>query len=346
MWMNEFKVEYDRRLLQFLWRQWSALGVAGYGESQDPWCIDPEALLLFSTVAARKDPRLFDEILDWLQQNASWLNLQRITRIRKDYDRLGDAQVLAAIGSHLSKQSEHHKWKAIGQRVQPNSKGMHSATHEAAPVLLFSDRHHFGETDPDFLALGILRPPIVHRGLSQAPRCDRSPAFLFKLRNLFGRQSRAEIIAWLLAHEDGGHPAEIARQTNYFRRSIQVVLNELERSGLVQSFQRSREKNFTLRHSEWSFLLPKESHAKTGSGFPLWIQWPRVFCVLQDLQSVLNQVRFESMSPALQAIQIRKVLDFDSLQQAGLRKIASPIAQATGTDYIDAAFAQINELLD
>lgn len=340
--LTTFKQEFEQLLNQFLWRQWSALGVAGYAESSDPWIIDPEALLLFSTVSARKDPRLFDEILDWLQQNAGWINLQRVSSIRKEHA-LGDSHVLAAIASHLAHDSEHNKWKALCN--QGFSKRRDLEKPKTEPVPLFPDNSHFGATDPDFLAWGFLRPPIEHRGLSQAPRCNQAPTFLFKLRSLFGRQSRAEVIAWLLAHPQGAHPAEIARQTNYFRRSVQVVLNELELSGLIQSIHRGREKHFTLRHSEWSFLLPKKAIGKSESGFPLWMQWPVIFRVLQDFQQVLDSPKLENMSAHMLAIRIRKALDWDALQAAGLHAIHAPAAHSSGEEFLDVALQQMQTLL-
>ncbi|HDY87875.1 MAG TPA: hypothetical protein ENH82_07150 [bacterium] len=75
MQLQEFKNNYLDLLLQFLWRQWSALGIAGYSESKDPWVIDPEALLLFSATLTRYDQRLFDEILDWMDMNDRFINI-------------------------------------------------------------------------------------------------------------------------------------------------------------------------------------------------------------------------------------------------------------------------------
>ena len=41
--LKAFKGEYQTLLLDFLWRQWSALGVAGQTRAEDDWIIDPEA---------------------------------------------------------------------------------------------------------------------------------------------------------------------------------------------------------------------------------------------------------------------------------------------------------------
>jgi hypothetical protein len=70
--LTTYRDEYRELLLDLLWRQWSTLGVAGHGSAEQERIIDPEALLLLTCTAARCDPRLFDEVIDWLQANG-WL---------------------------------------------------------------------------------------------------------------------------------------------------------------------------------------------------------------------------------------------------------------------------------
>jgi hypothetical protein len=61
-------------VLDFLWRQWSALGIVGGARTEDVWAIDPEALLIFSLEMSRYEPRLFDEVLDWMVVNGKWID--------------------------------------------------------------------------------------------------------------------------------------------------------------------------------------------------------------------------------------------------------------------------------
>ena len=62
----EFRGYILDRLLDLLWRQWSALGVPGRTTIEERRVVDPESLLLISLTVGRYDARLFDEILDWL----------------------------------------------------------------------------------------------------------------------------------------------------------------------------------------------------------------------------------------------------------------------------------------
>jgi hypothetical protein len=337
---TNFRQAYRDLLLQFLWRQWSALGVSGYAKSGAPWAVDPEALLLFSTDIARYDPRLFDEILDWLQNNADNLSLQRLTRMQKDY-RFGNPTVLSAIASRLCQNSAHNKWKVLAQGSL--TKRIEKPT--TAPQPLFPTAGHISEADPDFLEWGWQRSPVRYRGLSVRRSPDQPATFLLKLRSLFGRQSRAEVIAWLLANESG-HPAEIARQTGYFPRSVQLTLNELEQSGHIRSLRYGREKHFSIIHEEWRFLATWRKQSNMPHGFPQWIVWPARFEALDRVHLTLSDPEWENRSIHMQAIQLRKALDFSALTRAGLPTHFNPNEQLGGQDFLSDALQQVQALLD
>lgn len=338
--LTKFKQDYRELLLRFLWRQWSALGVSGYARSGDSWLIDPEALLLFSTDIARHDPRLFDEILDWLQDNADSLSLQRLSRMQKDYQ-FGASSALSAIATRLCEHSAHNKWKVFARGSL--TKRIEKPT--TAPEPLFPEAGHHGEADPDFLEWGWQRAPVKYRGLSVQPRPDQPATFLLKLRSLFGLQSRAEVFAWLLAHE-AGHPAEIARQTSYFPRSVQLTLNELEASGHIRARRIGREKHFSIVHEEWRFLANWQKQPDMPHGFPQWIVWPALFEVLDRFHLTLSDPDLENRSTNMQAIQMRMALEFSELTPAGLPAHFLPNSRLSGEDFKANALQHIRALLD
>jgi len=272
--------------------------------------------------------------------NATWISLQRLTRMRMEYT-FGNESVLAAIAEHLVRESPNQKWKVVINR----QKRKRTEESSRVPQPLFSDGEHFGEQDPLFLKWGWQRGPVRYRGLSVSPRMDKPTAFLLKLRSLFGRQSRAEVIAWLLANESG-HPAEIARQTSYFRRSVQVVLNELEVSGHVRSRRVGREKHFAIIHEQWRFLAEWEKQAEMEFGFPHWIVWPAIFEILDRVHRVLNRPDFASMSASLQAIEVRKAFDTPCLSGISLPLSFQPPANLRGTAFVEAILNQFQEFLN
>lgn len=283
-----------RAMLDLLWRQWSALGVAGHIVPSGNASVDPEALVLASTVFARHDVRLFDEATDWLQQNGDWINLLRMARLQRELS-LGDPTVLGALAEHLTQRSAHAKWKAFAKKAPAT----------AQPALLFPHLPPPPRPDETFLRWGWLRPPIESRGLSKPPRPNRPAAFLLKLRALFGMQSRAEVLAWLLAHESG-HPAQIARETGYFRGSVQNVLNELEISGHLFATRDGREKRFIAPREQWRFLLTWSPDGPAE--FPQWVPWAVLFTLIRRFHDLTASPAFATYSTDLQAIELNRAL--------------------------------------
>lgn len=330
-----FKDEARSATLDLFWRQWITLGVSGHAApASGNTILDPDALLLASTALARFDARLFDEILDWLQDQADWINLQRLIRLHSDYA-LGDATILSVIATRLTRLPAHKKWKAIEKPSAVDSGLPH------AP--LFPEDGHFGPVDQDFFAQGWLRGPVRYRGLAVAPDMNHPGNLLLKLRALFGRQSRAEVMAWLLAHE-AGHPAEIARQTGYFRRSIQITLNELERSGHIQSLRKGREKHFSLRHDEWRFLATWR--LSPASTFPSWMPWPGIYRLLEQLNGLLDDETLAVSSPELQAIEWRRRLDYSLITDSSLPAFFSLPVEARGHEAVLAHQKRFSQLFE
>ena len=65
----------------FAWRQWAQIGVSATVEGADRWAVDPEALILFTVGIGRRDPRLFDEMLDWMAFNHELLSVRRLRNL-------------------------------------------------------------------------------------------------------------------------------------------------------------------------------------------------------------------------------------------------------------------------
>src|SRR4030043_1499831 len=107
---KNFKNIFLEHILSFLWRQWSALGVLGESRSEDPWAVDPEPLLLFTLEIGRYEPRLFDEVLDWLVVNGRWIDLQRLRGILRPKNDT-TIQLTGAVASFLMKERNERKWQ-------------------------------------------------------------------------------------------------------------------------------------------------------------------------------------------------------------------------------------------
>ena len=336
---TSFQASRDKllgRFLDFLWHQWSTLGVAGQRGGDGDRIIDPEALLLATTRFGRYDSRLLDEVIDWLTSNGKRINLQRLRRLHEEWP-VADQRVLAAISGLLAKQASMRKWKSLST-LWPA---------EAAPEPLFVNADGrsqliIDEPDPDFLRYGLLRDPLERRQMSRSPDSGHAANLLCCLRALFGVNARAEIIAWLLTHESG-HPAAIARDTGYFSKSVQHTLNEMEDSGHIHSRREGREKIFWLKPGDWDFLITWSQ----SSGFPKWVDWMPVFSGITTFVTALSEPGLDDLPEKVQAIQLRQALDtaMPALSRAGLAKTMTASRKLTGAELISAIHRDLEKLI-
>ncbi|HWH94055.1 MAG TPA: hypothetical protein VNT03_09350, partial [Baekduia sp.] len=81
--ISETRQRLERGLLDFAWNEWAQLGVLANAPRSSPWAQDLEALLVLSLDVARTDPRLFDEILDWLVRNEALVSIRRLRTLAR-----------------------------------------------------------------------------------------------------------------------------------------------------------------------------------------------------------------------------------------------------------------------
>jgi hypothetical protein len=278
-----FKNFFLENILDFLWRQWSALGIAGGARTEDKWAIDPEALLIFSLEMARYEPRLFDEILDWIIVNAKWIDNQRLRGIVKGKNE-NAVRLLSAVASFVSKEAGTYerKWKSISLLAK------HSPTNGAEILFRAKEGRAYPEprnASAPFQDFGFLREPISVRKMTKpVPVAPRSN-IRFLLRALFGVGSRAECILFLLTHE-AGHPSEIAKAIGISFMGARNTLIELSGSGLVLTRIKGKRKieYWILQKRWWEFLSGVKLE---DAGIPVWIDWISLFSALMNVWNVL-----------------------------------------------------------
>jgi hypothetical protein len=331
--LEKSSAELRQSLLKLLWQQWAALGIAGSTPPEANWCVDLEALLLVTTTQARADPRLFDEVLDWLWGNGQWVNVQRLRNIHRRIA-LGDSRILSAIADWLSQRSALAKWKPLA-----GADGMNAENPQ--PLFRLKDGRSqpvFGEVDPVFERHGFTRGPIKRRKLSQQPNPRPAAALSWKLRALFGVQARCDILLCLLTR-GAGYPADLTRATFYFPRTVEEALKELAASGLVHTGQTGRKARYWLKSEDWQFLRTWSKPAD----FPRWIDWPRLFCAQERFLGVLGNAE---LSPMLLSSELRRT--FDELQRmladGGLDSAFTASRSHTGLSFTDALVGDLHRL--
>lgn len=248
--LQTFRNELEQGLLDFVWRQWRQMGVAGSLRGQDGWLIDPEPMLAFTTEIARHDARLFDEVLDWLRYNGRWMNTQRLTTIIHA-DNVGCRPALGAMASWLAELDKSTKWRGLTRK-------MASETCEPAEALFHSQRNGsraaFEQRDGHFERYGLLRSPIDTRGLTQAVDMAAPTNAVFKCRAIFGIGIRADVVLYLLS-TDGGHARGIASLLGYNHMRVRELLVGLADAGVVTMRQTGRTKHYYIDKEKWASVL-------------------------------------------------------------------------------------------
>ena len=332
--LKTFKREYQNLLVNFLWRQWSALGVAGQPSGEDAWIIDPEALLLLTCTLGRCEPRLFDEALDWLLANGRFINILRLKRILRTEKFTGE-RVLASVAGVLGKGTEAIKWKQLAESVPAptaDEEFFFSPDGRPQPVL--------GEPEPHFSRNGFKRGPLRLRGYSQKFRPTQQTNLALQLRTLFGINVRCEIVLYLLTHE-AAHPSQIAREAYYFERAVQGTLVDMSQSGVIQLRSLGREKHYWLHQKQWAALLNRSEQ------FPKWITWPPVFSALERIWLKLNDPQLETLDPLLQSSEMRQLMIEvrPALERGQFDKSLSDQREHLGEKYLPVFMSDVRNLL-
>jgi len=340
--LDKFKHDLLNGVLSLLWRQWSLLGIPGQQtetskKSADRFIIDPEALLLVTSELGRFDARLFDEALNWLRQFGKLVNIQRLKGILQTHA-LGNRQVLAAMASTVLENGRLSKWSAIeslGEKREGCESVFRNSDGAPAPI--------FGKSDLHFRKFGLFRGESPARTNAMAPKVGSHPdLLLIKLRALLGVNARAEIIAALLSLQVA-HPSALARRISYLPRSVQDTLNEMALSGHVTS-ERSREKYFSLRPGDWSFLMTWAAPGpQSVPRFPRWIDWTVVFALLQDTITLLYGDEFVKATPLMAALRLREIYERHSpkLAETGLAENFINTSQRTGLEFLESFLAEL-----
>jgi hypothetical protein len=333
--LNTFKEAYQELLLSFLWRQWAALGVAGHASTDDPWAIDPEALLFFSCTMARYEARLFDEILDWTNINGDAINIQRL-RNMVSHRLFSGQDVLSAVAGLMAVGRRSPKWKNLA-KFPTNA--------EKAQPLFFQKNGEpmepFGNVDETFERYGLLRGKVELRGHTQPARVIRNTGLIFKLRYLWGINARCEIILYLLTH-DGGHPRKISRDICYFQKTVQDTLVDMARSDLVYVRPVGKEKHYWLKAEKWLEFL-------TGDPEKIirWVNWPMLLSGLEEIWLKLNRSEFWQLSPLAQSSELRALMRTvrPKIEAAGFARALSDEKMYLGEDYTSVFLSDIGKLL-
>ena len=331
----EFKGYVLDRLLDLLWRQWSALGIPGRTTMEERRVVDPESLLLLSMTIGRYDARLFDEILDWLVVNGAFLNVQRLRNLMKRFDFQRQAQLSAVSELLMKKSNDPLKWKRLAAPRSPRNPEPLFFLKSGKPIPMPEDKA------PEFSAHGLLRGPIKLRGHAQPFPTKGMPPLLLRLRALLGVNARCELLCLLAAAEEI-HPSDVARQTGYSPRTVQNTLAEMARSGIVQVRSGNRDKWYALHRGVLDILLKPK-----GSTTP-WPNWAPLFRAFEMLWLGVNDPKRQGLDALTQASESRRIGKEmrPLLADAGWGRQLEDDSSFRGVEYSAVFFRNIKDILN
>lgn len=311
--------EVTAKLRDFAWDQWSQMGVSGAApRTPEGRAADPEALLLLTLEIGRHDPRLFDEVLDWLVVNESLISVQRLRNMCVDeFDRALVEGALTWVA----------RWRP---RARLSSK-VHTDDSEVTPRPLFVGLSvPAGPPEPSFARVGLLRPDFEPSQKSQTPEYSAAINLAFRLRRLLGIGARAEVARILLTSDAPSVTVGVAQASAGFARpNVREALAQLEDAGVAESRGRGSEMFYSLRRDDWARLLG------IGPGeMPQHRDWIQTLGPLRLVVRWLYDDHTESLSDYMRASEARALLDklAPDLRFAGF---AIEGQAATGADFWD-----------
>jgi hypothetical protein len=329
MLISELRERTRQGFLEFAWRQWAQAGLSADVTVLDDWAIDPEALILFTIAVARRDPRLFDEMLDWLAANRRLLSMQRLRNLSGQFP--VDVRLVGAVIAWAGEPPPAQWMKS--QRTT-------SQVPASVPVFNPDILGFIGEPDPTFAEYGYIRPRAARSGKSREPDIRIPANFPFQLRYLFGPGSRSEVMRVLLTLGDGSlDAARISDESGFAKRNVSDTLTRLVDSRVVKARWSGNERHFIAYRDKWATLLEVGLSAQQ---MPSFVSWVHLFPASLAIIAWLDDEAASEDSEYLISSRARSLMQHVTrdLDIAGVD--VSPKRPAPGTAYLS-TFAEAVE---
>jgi hypothetical protein len=300
------------------------MGVLATAEQSDRWVADPEALLLLSFEVGREEPRLFNEVLDWLVVNERLVSVQRLRNlIRDDADRALVEAVVGWVGqrrrrARLEARAKPGKGKAEPQPFFRNSQ---------LPV---------SDPDPTFREQGFLKPKFEPSGKSQPPNVLLPINFAFRLRLLLGIGARAEAARVLLTIDaPWANVQVVAASSAYAKRNTQEALASLTAAGVLHSVELGNEQRLSAPRGHWAQFLELDE-------LPHHEDWAQLFAAYRKILRWLADPAHDGLSDYMLASETRTLAEEvrPDLLAAG---IGIDSGSSEDSHYFESFFRQLRE---
>lgn len=333
--LNAFNEDLHKRMLDLMWRQWTALGVDGYGASWEGSPVDPDSLLLFSCTAARQDARLFDAMVEWMEHNGRYIAVTRVRRMFGSGAFAGE-QVFHAVVQTTADSESASKWKRLASRSESEA--------GEEPLFYFSGGKPLpvvGAPDSRFLKWGLVRDRYDSRGVAGMFNSRHPAAILLRLRALLGVNARCEILLYLMLNPCGT-PRAMARACGYEPTTVVKAVREMADSGLLNVRKDGRHTVYRIEAADWCRLLIEKDVALS------WISWSQFFGAIERIMTALDHAVRTEESGLAQASILRRVFEagaIEALEKAGLEWRFGDFQALPGAALIPHTISKLDQLL-
>jgi hypothetical protein len=340
--LNNFRDELQESLLTLLWQQWCLCGVQGYDDAAEPgnWCIDPEILILLTCSVGRREPRIFDEMLDFLKSSPGMINHQRLKLLAKSDDFTGK-KVLFAVAGFIDEISGKDKWtktlKILSEPVKSQE-----------PLFSFKDgrpMESFGKPDPTFQKYGFLRGSVTLRGLVGPFMLEHPACLILRFRSFLGNTSRSGICLYLCTHPSGPgeNPSRIAKEIGHAQRAVQDSLVNMSKSGYIARREHKRDTLYAIVPEMRDALLQD----LRGEREPIWCNWIPIAGFLEKIWSTFDNKKFLKADPMIQSIKLKEVVDHFKIpiSKSGLPVMFDSRGHLEGKEYVEWVMEKVNDIL-
>lgn len=287
-------------LFETLWAQWCALGVLGHAQPWDSSYVDLEALFLATVWSGRKDPRLFDAMLEWVETHGELFSLTRFKNMAQhapeEVRRLGHS-VLKIIGIHAKPgppaEGETPLFYQKNGRQQPVGKS----------------------PDERFAREGYLRSPYAARSVvGPIPTGSSLTSRQVRLRAIMGVGTKTEILLFLSTTYPwyGGssagpdsfveaNPTTIAKHCFYSKMSVGKALKQMVKSGWISCRKTSGGLMYSLNSLRWEEVIAADGEDNYVSRLELF----GLMNMLCRTNNALSEPRFAKASILAQSSLLR-----------------------------------------
>ncbi|MGH2751238.1 MAG: hypothetical protein ACRDK3_10270 [Actinomycetota bacterium] len=160
------------------------------------------------------------------------------------------------------------------------------------------------KADPIFADYGFRRPDTGPSGKSRVPDLSTPINIGFRLREMFGVGSRAEVIRILLTSPGDRLLSEIAEAAAYAPRNVRETLHSLVEAGMTQASQRAKSRSYRLDRVRWSGFL-----GIAEQDLPVYVPWVQLLRALTKIHLWLEEDGAAQRSAYMQASDARRLMN-------------------------------------